>query len=97
MPVDNQVVQQIFTRAISIADPQERQAFLIEQCRGDEELERRVSELLAAFEQPKPYFDQPTEMLTAALPQVASAANRPFGGQAPSPGSLLAVAINCSR
>ena len=62
MPIDNQLVQQVFTRAISITDAKEREVFLPEECGGNGVLLHRVKELLRAFDQPKPYFDQPTDL-----------------------------------
>ena len=60
MNLDPQNVQKIFAQAIEISDPQQRHAFLVERCAEDAELFRRVSKLLAAFDQPKEYLDQPT-------------------------------------
>ncbi len=62
MSVNHQLVQQLFAQAIAIADPQERQAFLVENCGHDGDLLRRVTDLLTAFDRPQPFFDHPTEL-----------------------------------
>jgi serine/threonine protein kinase/WD40 repeat protein len=86
MNADPMAVQNLFAQAVAIADPNQRQAFIREQCANDAELLRRVEVLLAAYDEPKPFFDQPTAQL-AVLP--ASAPLQPSdAGQRP--GSVVA-------
>ncbi len=81
MNADPIAVQNLFAQAVAIADPKERQAFVREQCADDAELLRRVEVLLAAYDEPKPFFDQPTAQLgnlpASAAYQSTDAAQRP--------------------
>lgn len=81
MSADPQQVQNVFTTAVEIADLQKRQEFLAAECAGNSELLRRVHELLAAFDRPKRFLDQPT-LIPANLEDSDS------GGQ--HPGSIVA-------
>ncbi len=81
MSADPQQVQKIFTTAVEIADLKKRHEFLAAECAGNSELMRRVLELLAAFDQPKRFLDQPT-LVPAKLEDSDS------GGQ--HPGSIVA-------
>lgn len=52
MPVDPRQVKAVFLAAVTMATPEERAAFLCAACGGDEELRRRVDELLRAHDDP---------------------------------------------
>src|SRR5262249_7201113 len=52
MPSDPTLVKSIFLAAVAKATPEERGAFLGDACGGDEELRRRVVELISAHEEP---------------------------------------------
>ncbi len=59
MAVWNSQANAIFLKAIEIASPQERIAYLDEVCGGDASLREEVDELLAADEQAGDYLEQP--------------------------------------
>jgi len=63
MNADPNDVQRIFARAIEIEDNGQRQAYIITQCGQDAGLLLRVQALMSAYQDPKPFFDQPTAEL----------------------------------
>jgi hypothetical protein len=93
MNADPMAVQNLFAQAVAIGDPNLRQAFIREQCAHDAELLRRVEDLLAAYDEPKPFFDQPTAQL---VNQPASAPLQPAEASQHL-GSLVAGRSNCWR
>jgi tRNA A-37 threonylcarbamoyl transferase component Bud32 len=52
MPADPKKIKTIFLDAVEKATCEERETFLIDACAGDEELRRRVDELLRAHDEP---------------------------------------------
>ncbi len=72
MTTEPQAIQALFARAIDIADPSEREKFVIDQCGGDAKLHERVAKLLIAFDGSKGFLDQPTQAHAAPHLDVAS-------------------------
>ena len=63
MPPDPKRVQAVFLAAVEYPEPADRAAVLDAECSGDEELRRRVEELLSAHDQ----FDESLEVPLAGF------------------------------
>jgi hypothetical protein len=59
MPLDPRQVKALFNAAIDLPEPDDRPAFLDRECGDDLELRRRLSELLAAYDQPADALERP--------------------------------------
>ncbi len=59
MAIDNARVKALFQSAVEITDPAERQAFLEREAGQDRELRDRLNALMAAYDAPPPFLDQP--------------------------------------
>src|SRR5262245_3785557 len=85
MPADPMQVKSIFLAAVEKATPEERAAFLGDACGGDEELRRRVDQLLSVHDEPGGLPGVPDG---ATLPEVAADPDLSFLVPSAKPGSL---------
>src|SRR5262245_10126688 len=57
-------VKELFEAALDQV-PQDRSAFLVEACRGDESLRREVESLLSSYEEEKSFLETPAAAIAA--------------------------------
>src|SRR5262245_50961345 len=85
MPADPKQVKSIFLAAVEKATLEERAAFLTDACGGDEELRRRVDQLLSVHDEPGGLPGVPDG---ATLPEAAADPDLSFLVPSAKPGSL---------
>jgi tetratricopeptide (TPR) repeat protein len=68
MSIDFKQVKEVFLAAVDQADPNQRQAFLLQACAGNAALRRKVEALLGRHEQTGRFLEQPAFEATTFVP-----------------------------